>query len=132
MKPGKTNAMNLASNLRLSIDLNVQGDDQWIEVKLEDDLSLSEAKITYPVRCYTTDRSYHLIESLVISMRKVIHAGLDKGLILDCPGELAIWKPQHASAAPMLSTLLDEDVFQLSPEQESQLRSFVTTELPKL
>lgn len=124
--------MNLASGLKLSIDLVVTGDDQWLELRLEDELALSEVKITYPVRCYTADRSYHMKESMVIGVRRLLAAAMDKGLISDCPGELAIWKPRRTSLEPMLSTLLDEDSFQLSPDQESQLQSFLTTELPNL
>src|SRR5215475_7192533 len=100
--------MKLASGLKLSIDLHVTAEDQWIEVKLEDELNMTDVTILYPVRCYTTDRSYHLKESMVIGVRRVVAEAVDRGLISDSPGKLAIWKPQHVSPGPMLSTLLDE------------------------
>lgn len=111
--------MKLASSLNLSIDLEIAGEDQWLNLKLEDELNLTEVEVTYPVHCMTLDRVYHLREAMVVGMRRLVIEALSKGLISASPGKLAIWKPPQEYKGPLPSTLTEDDSTLFSTVRES-------------
>ena len=73
----------LAKDLRLSIR-RLEGE---IELTLGDDL-IDSVKLCYPVQEEPEgqNRRYHLRESMVIGMRRLIGQAIEAGLISDCPG----------------------------------------------
>jgi hypothetical protein len=97
----------LATGLRLTIDLEIKAERQWLNLTLEDDLNLSEAKVIYPILCNTLDRSYHLRESLVIGMRRLMQEALDQKLISDYPGELMTSTHTQESVDPTANFLAE-------------------------
>jgi hypothetical protein len=76
--------MNLASDIRLSIDLETDGIEEWIKLKLEDRTNLVE--IDYPVGQNTLNQPYHREEAMVIGLRRLIRQAIKEGLICVCPG----------------------------------------------
>lgn len=90
----------IASGLKLSLELEIRGSEQWINASLEDELNLTEVKVRCPILCTTLDRRYHLQESVVVGMRRLMHAAFEKELISDSPGELmTVWTSPLGSAA---------------------------------
>jgi hypothetical protein len=105
--------MPLATNLRLAIDLHVEGDNQWLHLSLEDELNLTIAEVNYPVMCTTLDRRYHLREATVIGVRRLLQAAFEKELISDYPGELmTLWNPPSTELPAPTPTLLEDDFTQ--------------------
>jgi hypothetical protein len=91
----------MASGLKLSIELEVRGDRQWLNLTLEDEMDMVEASVSCPILCTTLDRAYHLRESVVIGMRRLMQEAFTQKLISDYPGELmTVWKSPQESALP--------------------------------
>lgn len=99
----------LAESLKLSIDLHIRPERQWLSLTLEDEMNLTRAEVNYPILCTTLNRAYHLREAVVIGMRRLMQEAFEEDLISDYPGELmTVWKQPQELAEPTLSTLLDE------------------------
>lgn len=110
LSPRVASVTPLAISLNLSIDLHVEGDKQWLHLKLEDELNLTEVEVNYPVLCTTLDRRYHLRESTVIGIRRLLQAAFEKELISDHPGELmGLWSPPSPALPAPTPTLLEDD-----------------------
>jgi hypothetical protein len=78
----------LCKNLKLTITR----DEAQIQLRLRDDINMEEVELCYEV---TVDpegknRRYYLREAMVIAMRRLVGAALEKGLISDYPGEYTI------------------------------------------
>jgi hypothetical protein len=96
----------MCEGLKLTVDLVIKGEEQWLSLKLEDELNLTEAKMDCPILCTTLDRAYHLREALVIGMRRLIQEAFTQKLISDYPGALmTVWRSAQESAAPTPSSL---------------------------
>lgn len=116
----------LATGLSLGIDLHISGEKQWLELKLEDELNLAQATVNYPVICPTLQRGYHLRESVVIAMRRLMQQVFDQEMISDYPGELlTVLTPPPAPPAHMLMPS-EEDFSPSSTDLESLLDSLST------
>jgi hypothetical protein len=98
----------VAKDLKLSVDLEIRADRQWLNLSLEDEMNLLEARVSYPILCTTMDRAYHLREALVIAMRRLIQEAFSQNLISDYPGALmTVWTQAHESAAPTPSSSVE-------------------------
>lgn len=98
----------LANELKLTVDLQIRSNEQWLEMTLEDEMNLGEVKVTYPVMCTTLNRGYHLREALVIGLRRLVQSAFDQQMISDYPGELmTVWKSPPESAIPMPTSLAE-------------------------
>jgi hypothetical protein len=101
--------MNLANNLRLSIDLVSEGTDEWLKLKLEDDLNLQTVETDHLLTPYATqtakrlpDRAYHIKEGLVIAMRRLVSQAVAQDMISVYPGmssTLSTPPPSKASSS---------------------------------
>lgn len=99
----------IVDGLRLTINLIVQKDKQWLHMALEDELNMAGVEVDCPILCTTLDRRYHLQEATVVGTRRLFHAAFEQGLISDYPGELMImWKSPSAQAVPMPTPLEDD------------------------
>lgn len=100
----------LASALKLSIELHVVGGQQWLHLILDDDLNLQGVEVNYPVMCTTLDRAYHLRESTVIGVRRLLSEAFASGLISDYPGALlSLWNAPTSVLPEPTPTLLEDD-----------------------
>jgi hypothetical protein len=98
----------LAQGLKLTIDLELSSNQQCLKLTLEDDLNLTEARVTYPIQCNTLDRAYHLREALVIGMRRLMQEAFNQKLISDYPGELmTVSMSGQESASPIPNFLAE-------------------------
>jgi hypothetical protein len=92
--------MNLANNLKLSIDLEKQvSGEQWIKITLIDELAMNQAGVDYPLDQLS---QYHVREAITIAMRRLVSQAVSMGMISDCPGDLptlTISSPQRQSDA---------------------------------
>jgi hypothetical protein len=95
----------LAQDLKLSVELISEGEDQWVSIKLMDDLNLAEVQTDYLLTPFSTnDRRYHFREALVIAMRRLVGQAVVEGMISDYPGTHWIWNtPPTKSSSPTIS-----------------------------
>ena len=71
----------LCRNLRLSIDLVEQEAEQLIKFRLEDPVQMEQIEVCQTIGANTANRSYHQREAMVIGMRRLVSAAIDKNLI---------------------------------------------------
>ena len=74
-------SISLCKNLRLSADLVQQETEQVIRFKLENPIEMEEVEICQPIGMNTLNPSYHRREAIVIGMRRLMTAALDKSMI---------------------------------------------------
>ena len=108
MKPEKT--ISLVDGMRLTIKLRLQGEKQWLEMALEDELNMVEIKVDCPILCTTPQKRYHLEEATVVGMRRLMDAAFSAGLISASPGDsMTAWKSPSLAQARPTPTLSEED-----------------------
>jgi hypothetical protein len=71
----------LAKNLRLSIDLEEDQSGRWLKLYLNDDFLMAEAQIDHPLDWDEKDKSYRIREGLVIAMRRLMDRAISAGMI---------------------------------------------------
>lgn len=77
----ETEITNLCKYLRLSIDLVQKDEQQLIKLKLEDPIQMEDIEVRQTIATNTTNRPYHRREAMVIGMRRLVTAAIDKSLI---------------------------------------------------
>jgi hypothetical protein len=111
--------MFIADGLLLTIKLHIKGDTQWLRMSLEDELNLTGVTVDCPILCTTPQKRYHLQESVVVGMRRLMDAAFAQDLISDSPGEsMTVWKSPPIPAVPT-PTRLEEDSRQSLNDLES-------------
>src|SRR5258705_6794478 len=72
----------LASNLHLSVSLESEPNGEYVLIRLEDPLAMTEIECRYEINQTTLpNRFYHVREALVIAMRRLIAQAVKEGMI---------------------------------------------------
>jgi hypothetical protein len=111
--------ISMADGLLVTIKLHIKGDTQWLRMSLEDELNLTKVEVDCPILCTTPQKRYHLQESVVVGMRRLMDAAFAQDLISDSPGEwMTVWKSPPIRVVPT-PTPLEEDLSQSLNDLES-------------
>ena len=97
--------MQLAKDLKLTINLENNLEDEWLQLKLEDNLNFTEIEISYLLTPYNTlNRQYHVKEGIVIAMRRLVSEAVLQGLISEPLGVSQTWNIATKINSPITST----------------------------
>ena len=94
----------LCKELKLTIFKEDDPDDksqERVRVRLYDEMNMQEVELCEQINQTThQSRRYHVMEAVVIVLRKVVSEAFREGLISDALGEWKITRPKGSSAKP--------------------------------